>query len=447
MDPADEIYKSCDSEPSSSWSGPSCAPKVILSFNEAEELEAGHRQTTDPQLRFAEPMTTTELGMESKLFTTAEPLLKIEVIHGKELTRSITVFFACFLFSAVFAIVFIVLANTVWFEEAAFGGNEYTYIVAPYEFDLFTTVTESILACMLLVTSTLYMIAVLRVPRSARTLEMAFVLVLGFCTSFLLIPLFQDGFLQVSNTFSISFEAFLALTTATSVASGVLGSGGISLFVWSMAISLRREPETGLGKFYYVKMIFLFLHLLIRGLLGGFSKVFFSWIPFLSFVVGLGKINRSGTGLGPSQLFALIANLVMETLMILVIALEMGLLKSYVDKLDYLERRTTRIAAMQFRYYTVATFLYTIIVSTVCMFATDNDLILLSTKFWGYTFFQAQYGQLAYALIIPAYVMIQLYFLLPARAPPFYKALRCRCELQEKDVRQSQTHSANWMSR
>jgi len=108
--------------------------------------------------------------------------------------------------------------------------------------------------------------------------------------------------------------------------------------------------------------------------------------------------------------------------------------KDHVEKLDYLERRATRIAFMQFQYYTALTFGYTIIVSALTVVLTTNDMVLLGSKLWGYTFFTVQYGQLVYVLVIPAYVMIQLYFLLPASAPKFMQAMRCKCRLQNESM-------------
>ncbi|KAJ8906818.1 hypothetical protein NDN08_003304 [Rhodosorus marinus] len=374
-------------------------------------------------------------GMKSMVLEATEPRLKIEVINGTEVNRSIIVYLICFVLTFAFSVAFIVLVNVAWGFDYVLGGVTYFFFKSPDSFEVFTRIIEAIMSGMLLVSTFLYLIAVLRVPKSKRTREMVFVLLLGLSNGLVLLPLLQDSYLQQLEEYeTIPWPSYLALTTATSVLQGFLGTCGICVYVWSMAIGFRMQPGEKFGRTYYLKMAYLAMYLLIRILLGVFSKIYFSWIPFLSLVTGASKYGKSGSDLGPSQLTSIILMTVLEVVLVSMISTEIVRTNQHVDKLDYLERRTTRIAFMQFQYYTGLTFGYTIIVSTLVVLLTTNDLILLGAKFWGYSFFTVQYGQLVYVLVIPAYVMIQLYFLLPASAPKFMQAMRCKCKLQNESM-------------
>mmetsp|Transcript_32404 Transcript_32404/g.127099 ORF Transcript_32404/g.127099 Transcript_32404/m.127099 type:complete len:339 (-) Transcript_32404:124-1140(-) len=292
-------------------------------------------------------MEETGVAIQSTVLVATEPRLKIEVIQGSEVNRSIVVYLICFVLTLAFAIAYILLVNLAWGFEEVLGGVTYFFFTPPDWLEVCTRVLEAIMSGMLLISTVLYLIAVIRVPRSKRTREMVFVLILGVSNGLVLLPLLQDSYLQQLQDYEdIPWSSYLALTTTTSVLQGFLGTCGICVYVWSMAIGFRMQPGDTFGRTYYLKMLYLAMYLLIRILIGVFAKIYFSWIPFLSLITGISKYNRIGSDLGPSQFTSVILMTVVELILVSMISTEIVRTKQHVDKLDYLERRTTRIAFM-----------------------------------------------------------------------------------------------------
>ncbi|KAJ8905966.1 hypothetical protein NDN08_002467 [Rhodosorus marinus] len=345
----------------------------------------------------------------------AEPKLKIETLHSVELTRATISFVCSAIFTILYNIVFIVLANTAFGETLMLGAIEYTVVQEPYWFFLVEFIIQIIMSALLLASTLVFSLAIFTTTREKRTREMFFVIVLGFSVTLIFFPFmeipFQLVFIYIDED---QVGLYHALLHVAAVLVGMVATFGIYFHLWSTTISYRTLGEQSFPLSYYLKMGFLCFTILLRLMASIFARVDFNWAPFTSLAISIGKFSVEGVGLGPSQLALVIFNSVVEFLLLVLIWADMRKTREFVFSLDYLKFRSTQIGFRQLQYYSTITMIITVVSSVIVTLCSPDDNILLVSKYIGELFFEPTSGRLTYIFVIAAFTLQQLYYMLPA---------------------------------
>jgi len=365
----------------------------------------------------------------------AEPKLKIETLHSVELTRSTISFVCSAIFTIVYNIVFVVLANSTFREVLTLGTLEYTVVQEPQWFFLTEFVIQISMSAFLLASTLFFSLAVFTTTREKRTREMFFVIVLGFSVTLIFFP-FMEIPLQLVYIYidEDQMALYQALLHVAAVLVGMVATFGIYFHLWSTTISYRTLGEQKFPLSYYLKMGFLGFTILLRLMASIFARVDFNWAPFTSLAISIGKFSAEAVGLGASELVLVIFNSIIELLLLVFIWADMRKTREFVLSLDYLKFRSTQIGFRQLQYYSTITMIITVVSSVVVTLCSPDDNILLVSKYTGELFFEPTSGRLTYIFVIAAFTLQQLYYMLPASETSLVDLIFCCWRRRPKEV-------------
>ncbi|GAB0492302.1 hypothetical protein MMPV_003564 [Pyropia vietnamensis] len=387
---------------------------------EAEAAAAAAAEEAEDVLPRRESMASYETRDTSSL--ASKPRVKLEVLRASDIKGVHQVLFSSIAIGGLYILIVIVLANTVHVKLHLLVNEQgvseaVRFYTGPIGFEIFEVVGSAILFIIPAAVFIVFAARIYRLPRSERTHEQLWVLMLYITTLLYVNPVYEVSYIiERSSTLTTTNPLEMIGTWATEWAfTSTVFVSYAYFYVW-ISVHSYRILRGRLRFFFYVpKILVLTLFGALRVLVGVYARIYLGHLPFISFVTSL-MLLKKGIARQAYDFSLVVLITIYEAGLIAWICYEVSLTRKELARTSYMRYRSKQIGFRFFLFHMVSSFGSLFLFNVLLVVTYPSEPLRLVKERLSLHFLGAQPGRFASDVILVVFLAQESWVNLPADA-------------------------------